>query len=584
MVKKKAEPKQDLLQVELPASITIKQLSDLLKIEPVKIIKQLMRKGIMAHINQVLDFDTATAIATDFNYTTKALTEGRTSLPPQKEKTKGKLSVRPPVVTVMGHVDHGKTTLLDAIRQTNMADREVGAITQHIGAYQTLVEGRKITFLDTPGHEAFTAMRAHGARATDIVILVIAADDGIMPQTKEAIDHAKAAEVPILVAINKMDKPGVNLDHLKQQLADLDLVIEEWGGDTVCVPISAKKGEGITDLLESLFLVAEILELKANPNRAATGVVIEAKLDKTKGPLTTLLVEKGTLQPSDVLVAGSTWGKIKAMFDDKGKQVLKAEPSDPVEILGMNDVPKSGDAFIVVSDEHEARSIIDKQKVTKPRMPSSLSALSSQIGEGQIKELNVILKTDVAGSIEPIRISIERLGTEKVKARVVHGASGSITESDVLLASASKGIIIGFNSRPTLGATQLADTERVIIQYYDIIYKLIEDMDNTLKGMLEPTYTDVLAGRAEIRAVFPSGKTEKVAGVYITEGKAWRDAPVKLLRQNKLVCESRVSSLKRFKEDAAEVTTGFECGLGLDGFNDFKVGDIIEFYRKERLT
>jgi translation initiation factor IF-2 len=571
-------------QVELPPSITVKQLADILKVEPIKVIKQLMRKGIMANVNQTIDFDTASITASDFGYDAKAAKERR-ALPSRKErgKGKGKLSVRPPVVTVMGHVDHGKTTLLDVIRKTNVTAHEAGAITQHIGAYQALVNGREITFLDTPGHEAFTAMRARGTQVTDIVTLVVAADDGVMPQTVEAINHAKAAKVPIVVAINKIDKPDANPERVKQQLADLGLVIEEWGGDTVCVPISARQGQGISDLLENLFLVADILELKADPDSAAEGVIIEAKLDKTKGPLATLLVQKGTLKRGDVVVAGGAWGKIKAMFDDKGKQVHKAEPSTPVEVLGLNEVAKSGDHFIVLPDEHEARSIVEKQKYPRPRPTLSLSAFSSQISDGQIKELNIVLKTDVEGSIEPIKTSVERLGTEKTKARIIHTASGSITESDVLLASASKGIIIGFNTPTSPGATQLADVEAVGIHHYDVIYKLIEDVDKTLKGMLEPTYAEVLSGRAEVRAIFPRGKLGKIAGVYVMEGKAWRDAQVKTLRQNKVICDSRISSLKRFKEDVAEVSAGLECGLGIEGFVDFQTGDIIEFYRRERI-
>ena len=578
----KPKLKKDLPQVEIPHSITVRQLADVLKVEPARIIKQLMRKGIMANINQSIDFETASTTASDLGYVAKTIKESRTS-PSRKGKGKGKLSVRPPVVTVMGHVDHGKTTLLDVIRKTNVTAREAGAITQHIGAYQALVDGRDITFLDTPGHEAFTVMRGQGAQATDIVILVVAADDGVMPQTVEAIDHAKAAKVPIVVAINKTDKPDANPERIKQQLTDLGLVVEEWGGDTVCVPISAKQAQGISDLLENLFLVADILELKADPDSPAEGVIIEAKLDKTKGPLATFLVQKGTLRPGDVVVAGRTWGKIKAMFDDKGKQVHKAEPSIPAEVLGLNEVAKSGDLFIVLPDEHEARNIVEKQKSSRPHTALSLSALSSQISDGQLKELNIVLKTDVEGSIEPIKSSIEKLGTEKAKARVIHAASGSITESDILLASTSKGIIIGFNTLPSPGATQLANTEGVGIQRYDVIYKLIEDVDKTLKGMLEPTYAEVLSGRAEVRAVFPSGKLGKIAGVYVTEGKVWRDAQVKILHQNKVISDARVSSLKRFKEDVTEVSAGLECGLGVEGSVDFQIGDIIEFYRKERI-
>lgn len=579
-----AEAKQPSLpRVDLPPSMTVKQLADILKLESVTVIKRLMRKGIMAGINQCIDFDTAAAVAVDLGHKVrhKPKTERR-AVSSHKATAKGKLQIRPPVATVMGHVDHGKTTLLDAIRKTNVTAHEAGAITQHIGAYQAEVDGRKITFLDTPGHEAFTAMRARGARATDIVVLVVAADDGIMPQTVEAIDHAKAAEVPILVAINKIDKADANSERVKQQLTEQNLIIEEWGGDVVCVPISAKKGQGISDLLENLFLVADILELKADPDCAAEGVVIEAKLDKAKGSLATLLVQKGTLEGGNIIVAGRTWGKIKAMFDDRGKRVSKAEPSTPVKVLGINGVPRSGDVFTVVADEHQARNIVVKREAARARVPLSLSALSSQISEGKVKELNVILKTDVQGSIEPMRDSIERLSTEKVRANVIHAASGSITESDVLLASASKGIIIGFNTGPAPGAQQLAEAEGISIQRYDVIYRLEEDVSKALKGMLEPTYVDVVGGRAEVRAMFGSSKQGKVAGVYIKEGKAWRSAKVRVLRQSKVVCESRITSLKRFKEDATEVSAGIECGVGVEGFTDFAIGDIIEFYRVER--
>ncbi|MDH5781396.1 MAG: translation initiation factor IF-2 [Dehalococcoidia bacterium] len=571
-----------LPQIELPPSITVKRLADTLKIEPVKVIKQLMRKGIMANVNQAIDFDTAAVVALDFGYSARGKIERQ--ILPSLEGLGDKLQIRSPVITVMGHVDHGKTTLLDAIRKTNVTAHEAGAITQHIGAYQTTVDGRKITFLDTPGHEAFTAMRARGAWTTDIVVLVIAADDGVMPQTVEAIDHAKAAKVPIVVAINKIDKPEANIERVKQQLADLGLVIEEWGGDVVCVPISAKKEQGISDLLENLFLVADILELKADPNCAAEGVVIEAKLDKTKGPLATLLVQKGTLEVSNIVVAGNTWGKIKAMFNDKRRRVSKAAPSTPVEILGINGVPGAGELFAVVTDEHQARGIVAEHEAVRTRTPLSLSTLSSQISHGEVKELNVILKTDVQGSIEPIKNSIEQLSTEKVRAKVIHAASGSITEGDVLLASASKGIVIGFNSDPAPGARQLAEAEGVTIQRYDVIYRLEEDVGKALKGMLEPTYAEVLGGRAEVRATFAAGKRGKVAGVYVKEGKVWRDAKVKVLRQNEVVCESRVSSLRRFKEDATEVVAGLECGIGIEGFTDFYIGDIIESYRKERVS
>ena len=578
---KKTEPASPP-EIELSVSTTVKQLADILNVEPVKIIKQLMRKGIMANVNQAIDFDAASIIIKDSGYGVRQKVEHKVS-PTRKIEGGEKLQPRPPVVTVMGHVDHGKTTLLDGIKKTDIAAHEAGAITQHIGAYQTKVDGREITFLDTPGHEAFTAMRAHGARVTDIVVLVVAADDGVMPQTVEAINHAKAAGVTIVVAINKIDKPEADLERAKRQLADLGLIVEEWGGDIVCAPISAKKEQGISDLLENLFLVADILELKADPNCAAEGVILEARLDKTKGPLATLLIQKGTLRVSDIVVAGDTWGKIKAMFDDSGKQIHKGKPSMPVAVMGLNGIPRAGYIFSVVASEHQARSTAEKQSARTVRTPLSLSALSSQISAGQIKELNIILRADVEGSIEPIKSSLERLSTEKVRVRLIHSASGSITESDVLLASASKGIIIGFNTGTAPGAKQLAEIEGVNIQSYDVIYKLIEDVDKTLKGMLEPTYADVLTGRAEVRAVFSAKAIGKIAGVYVIEGKIQRDIQAKIIRQNKIIFESNVSSLRRFKEDVTEVSAGLECGMGIEKFVDFQLGDIIEVYRRERV-
>lgn len=580
--RKEEDTTQALPQIEVPSSLTVKQLADMLQVEPVKVIKQLMRKGIMVGVNQAIDFDTMAAVTTDFGYQAQRKTESESMVYVSKAKGK-KLQTRSPVVTVMGHVDHGKTTLLDAIRKTNVTAREVGAITQHIGAYQCTLDERKITFLDTPGHEAFTAMRARGARVTDIVVLVVAADDGVMPQTVEAIDHAKAAKVPIIVAINKIDKADANPDLAKQQLADRGLVIEEWGGDIVCVPISAKKKEGISDLLENIFLVADILELKANPKRAAEGAVIEARLDRTKGSLATLLVQNGTLEVGDVIVAGNVWGKIKAMFNEQGEQIRKAEASTPVEVLGLSGVPNSGNIFKVAADEHEAQSIVKRQEATVPQIPLSLTALSRQIDKGQIKELNVVLKTDVYGSIEPVRSSLERLSSEKVAVNIIHAGSGSITGSDVLLAAASKGIAIGFNSRLSPGAKQLAEAEGVSIRLYDVIYKLIEDIDKALKGMLEPTYVDVIAGRAEVRVVFDGGPQGKIAGVYVRDGRMWRGAQAKILRGTKVLFESRVSSLRRFKEDVTEVSSGFECGVGIENFGDFSVGDIIELYQKQRV-
>jgi translation initiation factor IF-2 len=544
-----------------------------------------MRNGVMANINQAVDFDTASLVADHFGYKTKKQ--------PILAKIKrpvltgsGKLSPRPPVITIIGHVDHGKTSLLDAIRQSNVIATEAGAITQHIGAYQVEVDSRKITFLDTPGHEAFTAMRARGTQITDIAVLVVAADDGVMPQTIEAINHARAADVPIVVAINKIDKQNANPDKVKQQLADLDLLIEEWGGDTVCVPISAKKKQGIGELLENLLLVADILELKGEHDCPAEGVVIEARLDKTRGPVATLLVQKGTLKPGDNIAISSTWGRVKAMFNELGKHLKKAEPATPVEVLGLNAVPRAGDSFNVVSNEREARMLLEKHKDTQQRIPShaktlSLSDLSTQISAGQIKELNIILKTDVQGSIEPIRDSLEQLGDEKVKVRVIHSGSGSITESDVLLALASKGIIIGFNSRPEPGAQRLAETEGISIRHYNVIYELVKDVDKALKGMLEPTYTEVIEGQAEILAVFDTGKKGRVAGVSVKEGKLRRDALARVIRKGESIHESRINSLRRFKDDVKEIATGFECGIKIEGFADFQVGDIIQSYKQE---
>lgn len=567
----------------------MRQLAELLGVGPVEVIKQLMRNGILANINQAVDFDAASSVAVSFGYEVQKPQAAPRASPVRKEEG-GELEPRPPVITIMGHVDHGKTSLLDAIRQTNVIATEVGAITQHIGAYQVEVDGRKIIFLDTPGHEAFTAMRARGAQATDITVLVVAADDGVMPQTVEAINHARAAGVPIVVAINKIDKPDANPELVKQRLADLGLVIEEWSGDVVCVSISAKKRQGISELLENLLLVADILELKADPNCPAEGVVVEAGLDKTRGSLVTFLVQKGTLGIGDALVVGNVWGKVKAMFDDLGRHVKKAGPATPVEVLGVNGIPQAGDTFMVVSDEHRARSILEERAAKAQREtsafsePLSLSALSAQISSGRVKELNIILKTDVQGSIEPLKDSLERLSTEELKVKVIHSGSGSIIESDVLLALASKGVIVGFNARPQPGARRLAEVEGISIRYYDVIYELVEDVEKALKGMLEPTYTEVVEGHAEVRAIFSAGKKGKVAGIYIKEGKISREASARILRQGEIVCESRIGSLKRFKGDVKEVVAGFECGVGIEGFIDFQVGDIIESYRREKVT
>jgi len=585
--------------VEIPATLSVKQLSDLLQVSAVDVIKQLMRNSIMANINQAIDYESAAAVAEAFGYESHLQPQAGRKSPSlireikqqqlQQDKALAGLKPRPPVVTVMGHVNHGKTKLLDAIRQTNVMDTEAGGITQHIGAYQAEVDGQKITFLDTPGHEAFTAMRARGAQVTDITILVVAADDGVMPQTLEAIDHARAAEVPIVVAINKIDKPEANVELVKQQLADAGLLIEEWGGDVVCVQISAKEKKGIAELLENLLVVAEMEELMADPSRPAVGVVIEAKLDKTKGALTTVLVHNGTLKVGDIVVVGNTWGRVKAMFNDVGKQVRKAGPASPVEILGLNSVSQAGDTLTVVAGERQARDLIEKrqpevrQGTSAAQKSVSLSNLFEQVSAGHVKELSVILKTDVQGSIEPIRSSLEELSSDEVRVRIIHSNSGNITESDVMLAIASKGIIIGFNTQSEPGAQRLAELEHVSIRYYDVIYNLVDDVGKALKGMLEPSQVEVIDGRAEVRAIFPSGKRDKVAGVYMTEGKVTRGVPVRVNRQGETVHESVVDSLRRFKDDVREVTSGYECGVGVRDFNDFEEGDILEFYRTEEV-
>jgi len=583
--------------IELPQALSVRQLADLLDVGPVDVIKQLMRNGIMANINQTIDYEVAAVVASDFGYEAhpqprKVSGSAGVAAEIKRRQREGEglsgLQPRPPVVTIMGHVDHGKTMLLDAIRHANVMDAEVGGITQHIGAYQVEVRGHKITFLDTPGHEAFTAMRARGAQATDITILVVAADDGVMPQTLEAIDHARAAGVPIVVAINKIDKPEANPDRVKQQLADAGLLVEGWGGDTVCVLTSAKEKKGISDLLENLLLVAELEELKADPAQPAAGVVIEAKMDKTKGPLATVLVQNGTLRLGDTVVAGTTWGRVKAMFDDVGKRVRKAEPATPVAVLGLANVSQAGDSLTVVAEERQARALVQERQSQAEKGPQlaavSLTNLYDQISAGQVKELNVILKTDVQGSVEPIRISLERLSTDKVQVRIIRSATGNITASDVMLAVASKGLIVGFGTGVEAGAQRLAEADGVDIRRYDVIYNLVEDVDKALKGLLEPTYVDVTQGRAEVKAIFTAAKRAKVAGVSVTEGKVNLGALARIWRQEEVVFESEVSSLKRFKDNVKEVAAGYECGVGIKDFKEFQVGDIIEFFRREKAS
>ena len=585
--------KTETRSIELPPSLSVRQLSELLQISAVDAIKQLMRNGIMANINQVISYEAAAEVAAASDYEPhptprtgrkKTAETKRTQLLQGEEV--GALQIRPPVVTVMGHVNHGKTKLLDAIRKTNVMDTEAGGITQHIGAYQVKVGEQKITFLDTPGHEAFTAMRAHGAQITDITILVVAADDGVMPQTLEAIDHARAAGVPIVVAINKIDKPNANLDHVKQQLADAELLIEEWGGDIVCIPISAKKGTGITDLLENLLVVAEVEELKANPSRPAVGVVIEAEMDKSRGPLATVLVNNGTLKLGDTVVAGTTWGRVRAMFNDLGKPVKKVGPATPVELLGLSSVPRAGDTLTAVTDERRAQTLIEKNKVEikesglAPKAVN-LNTLYDQISTGRVKELNVILKTDVQGSIEPIRSSLEQLGTEEVQVRIIHSGTGNVTESDVMLALAPEGLIIGFGVSSEEGARRLANAEGIDIRFYDVIYNLTDDVEKALKGMLEPLYAEVIEGRAEVRAIFSAAK-KTVAGSYVVEGKISRGASARVIRGEEKISESTINSLKRFKDNAKEVLAGYECGIGIEDFGELQIGDIIETFSRKK--
>jgi translation initiation factor IF-2 len=574
--------------VVIPKVLTVKRLAETLGVSGIEVIKHLMRNGIMANLNQSIDFDVAASVAADLGVEVapEPVATARTEQSPVAvEEDASALEARPPVITIMGHVDHGKTKLLDAIRKTNVAETEAGSITQHIGAYQVDVGAGKITFLDTPGHEAFTAMRARGARATDIAVLVVAADDGVMPQTLEAIDHARAAGVPIVVAINKIDKPEANPDRVKQQLADQNLLIEEWGGDVVCVEVSAKRGDGLSELLDNLLVVAEVQELKANPSRPAVGVVVEASLDSTRGPVATVLVQTGTLKVGDIVLVGETWGKVKAMVDDKGKRVRKAEPSMPVEILGLNTVVQAGEPLAVVSGEKEAKAEIARRRQERETMrisrAPSLSDLYAQIQSGQIRELDIVLKTDVQGSLEPIRTSLERLGSDELKVRIVHSGTGNITENDVMLAAASRGIVIGFNNRSEPGAKILADSEGVDIRIYQVIYKLVEDVEKALAGLLEPVYEDVPEGHAEVRAVF-SVRPGKIAGAYVTDGKLTRGGRARVVRGGEIIHDSTVSSLKHFKDNVREMTAGFECGVGIDGFSDFQVGDIVEAYRKEK--
>ena len=583
--------------IEIPRVLTVKELGDLMELPPTSVIKELMKNGVMAAINQSIDFETAAIVAHDLGFEPEEAAPkeraeisqmGQTGAVIEEEGVE--LQPRPPVVTVLGHVDHGKTSLLDAIRKTNVIGGEAGGITQHIGAYQVKANGQSITFLDTPGHAAFTAMRARGARITDIVVLVVAADDGVMPQTKEAIDHARAAGVPIVVAITKIDLPGAQPDRVKQQLAEQEINIEEYGGDVICVSASAKTGEGMTELLENILVAAEILELRANPDRAAIGTVIEAGMDRTRGPNATVLVQTGTLRVGDVAVVGETSGRIKAMFDEDGGKLKAVGPGEPAAILGLRDVPRAGDVVTVVKDEKTARQIVvrrarEKQAASlhvRPRV--TLDTLFGEISAGKVKELNLILKTDVQGSIEPIRQSLEHLSTDKVRVKIIHSGTGTINEQDVMLAMASGGIIIAFNTRPEPGAERLIAQENVDLRNYDVIYNITEDVENALKGMLDPVYKDVISGHVEVREVFQVRRRAQVAGAYVLDGAITRGDLVRVIRDDEQIADTTIASLRRFQEDVREVRTGFECGVVLENFTDFKQGDLLELYHSERET
>jgi translation initiation factor IF-2 len=588
---------QKLKTIELPATITVRDFAQKIDVSAINIIRKLMENGLMVTINQSIDFDTAAIVAAEMGY--EAVLE-KTAETEEKEtgevplwrkviekENQADLVPRPPVVTILGHVDHGKTSLLDAIRNANVAAGEAGGITQHIGAYQVELKGRQITFLDTPGHAAFTAMRARGAQGADIVVLVVAADDGVMPQTKEAIAHARAARVPIVVALNKIDKPNANPDRVKQQLSENGLVPDEWGGNTFVVPVSAKQKQGIEDLLETILLVADNSNIRANPKGEVIGTVIEAELDKNKGPVATLLVQNGTLKVGDIVVAGMAYGRLRALFDFRGRKVQKAGPSVPVSVMGLNDLPAAGDLFRVVESEKEARQIIlERQEAAKQQAVAqkkmTLEELFSRYKSGEARGLNLIVKADVQGSLEPIISEINRLNSGEIKINILYAETGNVSENDVMLASASQAIIVGFNVQADVAARRLAESEGVSIRLYDIIYRLTEDLEKALKGMLQPEFSEKVIGRANVLAVFNLSKGTRVAGCRVTEGEVRRNAKARLLRGKDTVYEGEVASLKHEKEDVREMRAGFECGIGLKNFNDIQVGDIIECYVLEK--
>ena len=585
--------------VSIPPQIVVKDLAELLHTTPNEIIRSLIKHSIFANINQMVEYEKAALVAEELGFeptlstlTTAPAVQSEKGLSASEammaSRNEENMVVIPPVVTIMGHVDHGKTSLLDMIRKTKVAAGEAGGITQHIGAYQVDIGGKKITFLDTPGHEAFTAMRARGAQVTHIAIIVVAADDGVMPQTREAIDHARAAKVPIIIALNKIDKANANPDHVKQQLAEIDVVIEEYGGDVVCVPVSARKGTGIDDLLEMILLVAEVQDIKANPNRPATGVIIEAKLEKSTGPTATVLIQQGTLKMGDNIVVGPMSGKVRAMFNDRGKRIQKAPPSTPVSILGLPEVPNAGDRLEVVASDRTAKQMATKvaeqrRSESMPLGQVSLDTLYMQMQEGKVKELAIVLKCDVQGSAEAIKNALTKVGEENIKVRLIHEGIGNINETDVHLASASGAVIIGFNVKADGAAQRQAQKEGVDIRYYNVIYKLTDDIQAALTGMLEPTYREVIEGHAEVVQTFKAGKNLVIAGCRITDGKITRSAQARVLRQNAKVFDGKISSLRRGKDDVREVATGYECGIVLEEFNEFEVGDIIEAYAQERV-
>jgi translation initiation factor IF-2 len=589
----KPQPKKEVVeeqikQITIPEVLTIQELADAMKIQPSVIVKKLFMQGKIVTVNQEIDYETAEEIALEFDVLCEKeeVVDVIEELLKEDEEDEKKMKKRPPVVCVMGHVDHGKTSLLDKIRDTHVIAGEAGGITQHIGASVVEINGEKITFLDTPGHEAFTAMRMRGANSTDIAILVVAADDGVMPQTVEAINHAKAAGIEIVVAINKIDKPSANIDRVKQELTEYELIPEDWGGSTICVPVSAHTGEGIKELLEMVLLTAEVMELKANPNRRARGLVIEAELDKGKGPVATVLVQKGTLRVGDPIAAGSAYGKVRAMMDDQGRRVKEAGPSMPVEILGLNDVPNAGEVFVGCKNDKDARSFaetfisqnkIKKLEETKSKM--SLDDLFNQIQEGNLKELGIVVKADVQGSVEAIKQSLVKLSNEEVVVKIIHGGVGAINESDVTLAAASNAIIIGFNVRPDATAKETAEREGVDVRLYRVIYNAIEDVESAMKGMLEPVFEEKVLGHAEVRQTFKASGVGTIAGSYVLDGTFERDCQARIVRDGVVIYDGKLASLKRFKDDVKEVKAGYECGFVFERFNDVKEGDQVEAFK-----